>query len=96
MNVSELKDDPEMREYIRSICKHKLFLQLKDAFVAHTPAGEREAVASQSEDPIVLAHGKNLGTRFVFNELEKVSNQAKQPDKKKPKTTSEPDPDLAT
>lgn len=96
MNIHELvKDDQSVRQYLLDFFKHPHFLKVKDAFVCHTPSGESESMSSGTEDPLVLAHGKLLGTRFVFNTIETIS-RTKPEDKKTPRerTKGSTDPDL--
>jgi hypothetical protein len=94
MNTRELGKDKKIAQAIEAFVGSPFFLVIKDAFVSHTPAGEGEAVKSSTSDPLLVAHGKNLGTRFVFNELENIVAQAKAP-KQQARPTG-PDPDLAT
>lgn len=73
MNVESLSDEESLVKFIKSFVEDKRFLEVKDAFVAHSPSG------NDTEGGIAIAHGKNLGTRYVFNEMEKI---AKTPPKK--------------
>lgn len=90
MNVEQLNSDDALVKYIKGIVEDKRYLELKDAFVAHSPSG------NDTEGGIAVAHGKNLGTRYVFNEMEKI---AKTPPPVKSTTNTGAkgkDPDLAT
>lgn len=87
MDIKFLQNDAKSTDLIRQFVRNPSFLIIKDAFVAHTPGGD-----DCSDSSIHVAHGKNLGTRFVFNEMERIA--ALLPDKKeKPKNYTQ-DPDL--
>lgn len=83
MNVEELSVDTTMVSFIQSIVNDKRFPALKDSFVSHTPA-------AGSPDQ---ALGKLLGTRYVFNELEKIAKPKPKKETKTPVTHGK-DPDL--
>jgi hypothetical protein len=87
----QLAINPSLRAFIDTIVGDKRFLLLKDAFVAHTPAGDKSTENSTS-----VCQGMYLGTRHVFNEMERISRQPKiDKDKEKKKgPQSETDPDL--
>lgn len=82
--------NPNLRSFIDSIVADKRFLPLKDAFVSHTPPGDKTTAVSTE-----VAHGMYLGTRFTFNEMERISRQPKiekdNKDKKGPKPETDPD-----
>lgn len=88
-----LKQNPNLRTFIDQIVSDKRFLALKDAFVSHTPV----AIDKTSEVSVEVAHGMYLGTRFVFNDMERIYREPKvDPKKKDQKQTPEVDPDLET
>lgn len=69
------------------------YLEIKDAFVSHTPEGGNDGNRSDTEAKNL---GKFLGTRYVFNELEILARSApKQPENKRSqRSTTGHDPDL--
>ena len=91
MSADEIINNKDVHKLVCEIVRSPYFLALKDAFCAHSPAGEDKT----REDAIATAHGKNLGTRFVFNTMEKLS---KQPPREKNNNRQQigPDADLAT
>jgi hypothetical protein len=97
MTVEEIKTSNEegLIEYIRRFVADPRFLKIKDAFVAHAPTGESQATQTKTESPLVLAHGKQLGTTYVFNEFEAISRIVitKQP-KPSGRASGSQDPDL--
>jgi hypothetical protein len=93
MTIDEhLKLNPNLRTFIDQIVADKRFLALKDAFVSHTPPGDKNVQTS-----IEVSHGMYLGTRFVFNDMERIYREPKvDPNKKEQKKKTEVDPDLET
>ena len=89
MNSTDIIHHKDVHKYVCDIANNPLFLRLKDAFLAHSPGGEDKS----REDAVAVAHGKLLGTRFVFNEIERL---ARTPPPNKPKYQTGPDADLAT
>lgn len=88
----QLKANPGLRTLIDLIASNKSFLALKDAFVSYTPAGDKN-IQTNTE----VSHGMYLGTRFVFNEIERIYREPKtEPKKKDQKSSVEVDPDLET
>lgn len=92
MNIDELQG--KHIEAIRRFVLSEVFLEIKDAFLAHTPEGSPDG---NREESAAKNLGKLLGTRYAFNTLEKLArNQKSQPDTGKKKTKGEGpgDPDL--
>lgn len=90
MKIDELK--PEHLATIRKFVNSEEFLEIKDAFVSHTPQGGTDG--NRNDDPAKLL-GMFLGTRFPFNKMEELSRQ--QPKKKQTVQESTGiDPDLET
>lgn len=96
MNIRELvQNNKEALRYLNDFFRHPLFLVVKDAFVAHTPGGEgRNGVSDKTT--IEVAHGKNLGTRYVFNEIEEIAVNPPVEKSRQAKQHGGKDPDLAT
>lgn len=68
MNFQELiSDDKSIVEYVRKFVQDPRFQKVKDSFVAHSPSGK------ENEHNALIAHGQNLGTRYVFNEMERTA-----------------------
>lgn len=91
MTIDEqIKANPGLRSLIDLIASHKSFLALKDAFVSYTPAGDKNIPTNTK-----VSHGMYLGTRFVFNEMERIYREPKTDTKtKEKKQPVEVDPDL--
>lgn len=92
MNIDDLcKANPSIKTYIEKFVKNPLYLELKDAFVSHTPTGTETEPSS-----LKLNHGKYLGTRHVFNKMEDISRQPKEESNNKKGTvpSGSRDPDL--
>lgn len=95
MTVNDIRGNPgdneDIIEYIRKFVTHPNFLRVKDMFCAHTPSGEPESKEMKTEDPLVLAHGKRLGTTFVFNTMEEISRIINKPKQQERKSRVDPD-----
>lgn len=89
MNTSELSD--AHLNAIRAFVNGKLYLEIKDAFISHTPEGSPDGQRT-GEDSKNL--GKLLGTRYVFNQLEKLARTSNEKTRKREGNTSGVDPDL--
>lgn len=89
MTRLELNDDAGCARLIREFVMrdYESFLQIKDAFVAHTPQGETDTDSKN--------FGKLLATIFVFNELEKLAKEPK-PKKQTESESNKQDADLET
>jgi len=74
MNITDIPSDKALHDFVKGIVLSKEFLRLKDAFVSHTPGGEKESLNGDTA-AIQVAHGKVLGTRYVFNQLETIARQ---------------------
>lgn len=59
-------------DVIRRFVKSEEFIEIKDAFIAHTPERGAEGREGDSDSKLL---GKFLGTRYVFNELERLARQ---------------------
>lgn len=81
MTIADLVNDKGFKDYILEFFKDPRFIHVKDAFVSHVPENGTEA------------HGKYLGTRFVFNELERIAKELPKIDKPKSEVVRK-DPDL--
>jgi len=94
MNVEQISAHPELVEYIRKFVQDPRFMDVKDAFVAHSP--ER----ADTETTVSILFGKGLGTRYVFNSMEEISRTPPPTPTSKDKTPgkkpSGQDPDLAS
>jgi hypothetical protein len=86
MNVEELKADEALVKAIKKFVSTPDFLEIKDAFVSHTP----EAAANETN--VSFNFGKLIGTRYVFNEFERIAKTT--PKLPKAEKTGEGDPDL--
>lgn len=95
MDFNDLK--PEHLTAIRKFVSSDEFLEIKDAFIAHTPEGGAEGRPGESDAKNL---GKLLGTRYVFNKLETLARKTNKPDNGKTITRgrvdSGVDPDLET
>lgn len=89
MNFQELaQDNKSIVDYVRAFVTDKRFLSVKDSFVSHSPAGK------ESEHTALIAHGQVLGTRYVFNEMEKIARPTPEKENRRGGSTGR-DPDLA-
>lgn len=95
MNPNEISEDKSLTKYISDFVNSPLFLVVKDAFTNHTPEGKKEAVASSTEHPLLVAHGQLLGTRYVFNQMEQIRDIGRKQPQKQHKPSTGKDPDLA-
>lgn len=82
MTLQEITNTKTLKEYVAKFVNDPRFLLVKDAFVAHTP------------ETGVEPFGKSLGTRYVFNELERIATSTPVEPKTKGTGTTQ-DPDLA-
>jgi hypothetical protein len=96
MNINEIGDNKDVWKYLNDFVRHPLFLTVKDSFVAHTPGGEAKNDRPGDPTSIEVAHGKFLGTRFVFNEMERITKAPPVDRTRKPQQVHGKDPDLAT
>lgn len=89
MNLEALIDhDKGVLEALRRFYNDPKFKDIRLAFTSH-------AAKSDVDGPLV-AHGNNLGVRYVFNKIEELVIL---PPRKKPEPrqqSSAPDPDLAS
>lgn len=78
---------------IRKFVATDEFIEIKDAFISHTPEGGSDG--NRTDDPAKNL-GKFLGTRYVFNKMEEISRKAQQSPKQKTENQggSRKDPDL--
>lgn len=85
----------EHMDVIRKFVAHPLYLEIKDSFVSHTPEGGGDGNRDENAEKNL---GKFLGTRYVFNKLEDLAKNIKQPDSDKKSKNQETgagtDPDL--
>lgn len=88
MTPDSIHSDASLRNYVAQFVNDPRFLLIKDAFVAHTPGGESNEHASR------IAHGKFLGTRYVFNELENIARTKPKTEEPKKRPGMGKDPDL--
>lgn len=82
-------------DVIRRFVNSEEFLEIKDAFIAHTPEKGSDGREGDSDSKSL---GKLLGTRYVFNELKRLSKQSPLAAKKQTNNPSRQragiDPDL--
>lgn len=92
MTIDQLKHDKAAMEAIRSFFTHPKFNDIRIAFTNHSPSGD-----DKLESSIAVHHGKNLGTRYVFNKLEEMVKTPAEPSQPVRRNTGGniPDPDLA-
>jgi hypothetical protein len=89
MDLATLKANPTLVNYVKQFVNNPNFLIVKDAFTNHTPEEKKE------ETSALVAHGMNLGTRYSWNELEKIAAVIFEEKKAKKKGEPHTDPDLA-
>jgi hypothetical protein len=91
MNLDELSGDRGAIEAMRNFFQHPAFATIRIAFTNHSPKGDDHCSTS-----IEVAHGQNLGTRYVFNKIEELVKKGPTQPRQTPTRTPGPDPDLAT
>lgn len=87
MEIHELQNNPDALKVIQAFVNNPVFIYIKDAFVSHTPEGEKGNAIS-----IETHHGMNIGTKFVFNRLQEIAK--KQPPRDRKVRPAGQDPDL--
>lgn len=85
MTLAKLSDGA--KKLCRMLHTNEDWKELRIAFCCHSPGGD-----DKSETSTAKAHGMNLGTRYVFNQIETIATEAPPP--KPQQRTGEPDPDL--
>jgi hypothetical protein len=90
MDLKDLSQNPELWKALEAFYKTPAFVLIKDAFTSHTPDGE-----TTNETSITIAHGKNLGTRYVFNKIEEIVRSGPPREDRKPRVKGMPDPDMS-
>lgn len=93
MDLTQLRNSAEHVEAIRKFVRSELFLEIKDAFVSHTPEGSPDG---NRIDDSAKNLGKFLATRYVFNEMERIATQlpVQENNNKKKGRSGGVDPDL--
>lgn len=90
MNLTQAVKDPEVRDLIQIMYRHKGFDRLRIAFTSHSPNGDDKIEVSTA-----VAHGQNLGTRYVFNKIEEYATQPPTQTNKPKRESGGKDPDLS-
>lgn len=89
MNIDEVKKSVPHCQHIREFVTNPLFLEIKDAFVSHTPEALREG-----EDGDSKMFGKLIGTRYVLNTFENIARVTPPPKQSVRSQSGRRDPDL--
>lgn len=89
MTIQQLiNSDKNAREALTRFYRDPAFDKIRIAFSCHSPAGD-----ANEETNTAVHHGKNLGTRYVFNTIEELVTKPEQP-QSAPRRQGGPDPDL--
>lgn len=87
MEIHEIPNNADALKAVQAFVNSPAFIYIKDAFVSHTPEGDKGNQIS-----IETHHGMNIGTKFVFNKLQEIAK--KQPPREPRRRPAGQDPDL--
>lgn len=90
MQINELIKSEKHRQHVLRFVNDDLFKDIVLAFVMHSPNG-----TDTNADSISVAHGKSLGTKYVFEQLEQVAKTPPTTTTTTRREGARRDPDLA-
>lgn len=92
MTIDNAIKDQQVRDCITQLFRHPGFAKLRVAFTSHSPTPKN---GEQNETSVAVAHGQNLGTRYVFNKIEELAQTPETPIQKPKRAAGGQDPDLS-